>query len=157
MRWLYADPHNAEEAAYVKQTLAAIDNWWQEFQEKSEKIEKAFQPKSRYDLPKFMEGTLQAIHPGLMCEFGAAVKQTPGHRLVITPESQRYLRPMVRTILERAPKMEGWEFYPYRPAENAEQTIETVKGRVGVDITGAVVDASVVPGRKVDLAFAFPG
>jgi hypothetical protein len=103
-----------------------------------------------------MEDTLQAIHPGLMWEYGNALRG-PGHRLVITPESQRFLRPMVRTILERAPKLEAWEFYPYRPAETAEQTIETVKARVGVEITGAVIDAAVVPGRKVDLAFAFPG
>jgi len=75
---------------------------------------------------------------------------------VITPESQRWLRPMLRTILERAPKMAGWEFYPYRLAETADQTIDTVKGRVGVDVTGALIDASVAPGRKVDLSFCFP-
>ena len=47
-----------------------------------------------------MEDTLQAIHPSLMWEYGNAVRG-PGHRLVITPESRRFLRPMVRTIFER--------------------------------------------------------
>jgi hypothetical protein len=157
MRWLFADPHNTEEAAYVKATVAAIDHWWQEFQGKLEKIENAFKPKSRYNLPKLMEETLQAIHPGLMWEFGPAVKVPDGYRLVITPESQRYLRPVVRTILERAPKLPNWEFYGYRVPETPELTIETVKGRVGVDVTSALVAASPAAGRKVDLFFDFPG
>ena len=156
MRWLFADPNNAEEAAYVKETVAAIDHWWQAFQSKATDIDKVFSGTSSFKLPQFMEDTLQAIHPSLMWEFGKAV-QGSGHRLVITPESKRFLRPLVRTILERAPKLDGWEFYSYRLAETPEQTVGTVKGRVGVDITGSVIDAAIVPGRKVDLAFAFPG
>jgi len=155
MRWLYADPGNPEEAARVREKIAAIDGWWQSFQKKQTSIEGLFKRKSSWNLPKFMEETLQAIDPRLMWEFGAAVRQ-PGHRLVITSESQRWLRPMVRTILERAPKIAGWEFYPYRLAETPEMVIETVKGRVGVNVTGALIDASVAPGRKIDLRFAFP-
>src|SRR5437762_2202789 len=155
MRWLFADPGNEAEAAHVRSIVTAIDHWWKAFQAKQSSIEGLFKRKSDWNLPKFMEDTLQAIDPRLMWEFGAAVR-APGHRLVITPESQRWLRPMVRTILERAPKIAGWEFYPYRLAETVEQTIQTVKGRVGVDVTGALIDATVAPGRKVDLQFAFP-
>src|SRR6185295_6110304 len=100
----FADPNNAEEAAYVKAKVAAIDRWWQAFQSKASSMEKLFKGKSDWNLPKFMEDTLQSIHPSLMWEFGSAVRG-PGHRLVITPESRRFLRPMVRTILERAPKL----------------------------------------------------
>ena len=155
MRWLFADPHNPTEAAHVKQTVAAIDSWWQAFQSKTSDLESLFKRRSDWDLPQFMEDTLQAIDPGLMWEYGTALRQ-PGNRLVITPESQRWLRPMLRTLLERAPKLSGWEFYPYRPAETAELTIETVKARVGVDISGALIAANVAPGRKVDLSFSFP-
>ena len=155
MRWLFADPNNEEEAAQVKETVAAIDRWWEAFQKKAPTLEKLVTGNSKMNLAKFMEDTLQAIHPSLMWEYGPAVHQE-GNRLVITPESRRFLRPMVRTILERAPKMAGWEFYPYRLAETLEVAILTVKSRVGVDITGALVDASVAPGRKVDLDFAFP-
>jgi hypothetical protein len=157
MRWLFADPHDPDEAAYVNETVAAIDHWWQEFQAKLEKIENAFKPKSRYNLPKLMEETLQAIHPGLMWEYGQGIKHPEGYRLVITPESQRFLRPMVRTILERSPKLPNWEFYGYRVPETPQQTIETVKGRAGIEVSNAIVAASVAPGRKVDLHFGFPG
>src|SRR5262245_55707020 len=156
MRWLFADPSNSEEAALVRQTLAAIDRWWQAFQAKASDLEALFHRRSEWDLPRFMEDTLQTIHPHLMWEFGPAKKQS-GHRLVITPESRRSLRPMVRTLLEKAPKIAGWEFYPYRLAEDVETTIQTVEARVGVNITGALIDASVAPGRKIDLYYAFPG
>jgi hypothetical protein len=155
MRWLFADPSNAEEAAAVKQRIAAIDHWWQQFQTSASKFENYLKRTTRFDLAAFMEETLQAIDPRLMWEFGPAVRQS-GHRLVITPESARYLRPMVRTLLERAPKIAGWEFYPYRLAESAEKVLETVKGRIGADVTGAQVAASIAPGRKVDLCFTFP-
>src|SRR5262245_58827372 len=140
MRWLFADPSRPEEAAHVRQTLAAIDRWWQAFQAKASDIEALFEGRSDWNLPQFMEDTLQAIHPALMWEFGPAVRQS-GNRLVITPESERWLRPMVRTILERSPKLPGWEFYAYRLAETVEQTIHAVKGRVGVDITRMLIEA----------------
>jgi hypothetical protein len=79
-----------------------------------------------------------------------------GHRLVITPEGARWLRPLVRTVLERAPRINGWEFYPYRLPEDVPGTIRTVEARVGVNITGAVIGASAGPGRKIDLMYAFP-
>jgi len=155
MRWLFADPNQPEEAAHVREKIAAIDRWWQAFQANQSDIEKLHKRKSNFDLPRFMEDNLQAIHPHLMWEFGPAVRQE-GHRLVITPENQRWLRPMVRTLLERAPKIPAWEFYPYRLAETSETSALAVKGRVGVDVGGALIDASVAPGRKVDLQFNFP-
>jgi hypothetical protein len=155
MRWLFPDLNDPAEAAQVRQTMEAIDRWWQAFQAKATDIGALFSRKSEWDLPRFMEDTLQAIHPSLMWEFGPAVRQK-GHRLVITPESERSLRPLVRTILQRAPKIDGWEFYAYRLPEDVEQTIQTVKGRLRLNITGAMIDASVAPGRKIDLYYSFP-
>jgi hypothetical protein len=155
MRWLFADPHNPDEAAQVREKLAAIDRWWQAFQAKASDFEALFKRRTEWDLPRFMEDTLQAIDERLMWEFGPAVRQG-GQRLVITPESHRFLRPLVRTVLELAPKVAGWEFYAYRLAEAAEETISMVKSRVDVDVTGALVQATVAPGRKVDLQYAFP-
>jgi len=42
---------------------------------------------------------------------------------VITPEAKMHLRPMVQTLIERARKLPGWEFYSYRLAENVSVTI----------------------------------
>lgn len=133
--------------------MQSIESWWQAFQSKAGDIVKLLRNSAA--LADFMEETLQAIHPSLMWEFGPAVR-TKGHRLVITPETQRWLRPLVRTILHRAPKIDGWEFYPYRLPEDVEQTALAVKGRVGLNIEGATLDASVAPGRKIDLFYSFP-
>jgi hypothetical protein len=102
-----------------------------------------------------MHDYLGAIDPRLMWEYGPARSQE-GHRLVITPEAERWLRPVVRSLLERAPKIAGWEFYPHRLPEDVPHTIMTVEARVGVNITGAMVAASAAPGRKVDLWFDYP-
>ena len=155
MRWLFPDLNNPDEAAQVRQTMQAVQQWWQAFSAKAGDIERVFKRKTEFDLPRFMEDSLQAIHPSLMWEFGPAVR-IKGHRLVITPETQRWLRPLVRTILHRAPKLEGWEFYAYRLPEDVEQTALGVKGRVGLNIDGATLAASVAPGRKIDLAYSFP-
>ena len=91
-----------------------------------------------------------------MWEYGPAVRQENGRRLVITPESQRHLRPMLRTILERAPKIAGWEFYPYRLAETlgaghlGREVAVGRRRRVGAD------RCERRAGRKIDLAFSFP-
>jgi hypothetical protein len=155
MRWIFADPAHPAEMEYRTRTLAAIDAWWRAFQSKTTDLDALFHRKSEWDLPRFMHDRLGAVDPGLMWEFGQAVRQ-PGHRLVITPEQRKWLRPLVRTLLERAPQISGWEFYPHRLPEDVPMAIQMVEARVGVNITGAVVVASVAPGRKIDLSFAFP-
>jgi hypothetical protein len=156
MRWLFADPANQDEAAAVRVKVAAIDHWWGEFQANQSKLENYLKRTTRWDFAAFMDEALLAVDSRLMYEFGTALEQSV-NRLVITPQSARWLRPLVRTMLERAPKVAGWEFYAYRPAEAAATAIETVKTRAEADISGAVVSPSIAPGRKVDLTFHFPG
>jgi hypothetical protein len=102
-----------------------------------------------------MEKHLQAINPHLMWEFGPAA-QGQGHRLVITPESKHPLRPLVRAILERAPKMDGWEFYEHRLAENLDVALMAVQGRTGLDVSGFKVRASRGGEHRIDLTYQPP-
>ena len=155
MRWLFADPDNPDEMAYRQRTLAAIDAWWRAFQSKATDLDALFSNRSNWDLPQWMIDHLGAIHPRIMWEYGPAKRQE-GHRLVITPESERWLRPVVRTLLERAPKIGAWEFYAYRLPEEVEHSIHVVEARVGVNITGAQLAASIARGRKIDLWYSFP-
>lgn len=155
MRWTFADPDCAEEMAYRERTFAASDRWWRSFQAKTSDLDALFHRRSEWDLVAWMHDTLGAVNPQLMWEYGSAVRQ-PGHRLVVTPEGAHWLRPVVGTLLQRAPHIPGWEFYAHRLPEDVPMTIQTVEARVGVNITGAMVAASVAPGRKVDLWFQFP-
>ncbi|HEX5105832.1 MAG TPA: hypothetical protein VFV87_18570 [Pirellulaceae bacterium] len=155
MRWYFADPANPLEAAHKQRTTAAMDRWWQAFQAKAKDLSALFSRKSEWDIVSWMQDYLGSVDPRLCWEYGPAIRQE-GHRLVITPESKFWLRPMVRTLLERAPQVPGWEIYPYRLPEDASQTIRAVQGRVGVNITGALVQAQMTDRRKIELLWGFP-
>ncbi len=135
-----------------------IDVWWNAFQAKSADIGAMFSQKTAkdWDLPQWMQENLEQIHPQLMWEFGPAV-HTKGHRLVITPEARRDLRPLVDSILRRAPKLSGWEFYGYRLPEDFDSTVLTVNGRSGGDVSNTSFHASIGVFNKIDLSFVADG
>src|SRR5688500_16190661 len=156
MRWLFSDPNNAHESRQRQQVLGRVDQWWRSFTSHQAAIAASFhQRRCQFDVAQWMQDNLQAIDDRLCWEFGPATSGA-GHRLIITPECEHWLRPLVRTILQRAPAIDGWEFYPYRLPEDAPQAIATVEGRVGADISGALVEARIGECRKVDLCFHFP-
>tara|TARA_R110002072_G_scaffold99678_1_gene219235 strand:- start:1026 stop:2144 length:1119 start_codon:yes stop_codon:yes gene_type:complete len=118
--------------------LEGIDRWWSAFESHCETIDQYFTRGVAFDVSAFMDDHLKAISPELMWEFGRA-KEKEGHRLVITPETERELRPLVRTLLQRAPALSRWEFYGHRLPEpdmvevmieaRVRRKVEEVKGR----------------------------
>lgn len=154
MRWHFYDPFDPIEAREHEETLRRIDAWWAEFARRVDDLKALFTRKKDWDLPAWMHERLQGICPELMWEFGPAVR-TEGHRLVITPEGERHLRPLVGAILERAPKIAGWEFYPYRIAEDLDWAMTTVIGRTGVDMKDARVELRPRDDQKIDVRYMF--
>jgi hypothetical protein len=155
MRWRFIDPKNRPEAVERSVVMGKIESWWREFQGKAKEIVSLFSQKAKWDLPGWMGEHLQAIHPSLMWEYGPRVHGV-GHRLVITPESAHHLRPLVRAILERAPVLDGWEFYEYRLAEDLETTRLTVEGRTSREITDFKVRVSRGERQHIDLMYTAP-
>jgi len=129
-----------------------IDAWWNEFGKRTSDIAALFKRKAEWDLAEWMHEHLGAIHPHLMWEYGQAVNG-PGYRLVITSESRRDLRPLVKRILETAPPIDGWEFYPYRMAEEYDMAVQTVEARTGDDISKTFVTAEINELNKINLVF----
>lgn len=154
MRWIYFN-QDAGEAAARKAVVARIDAWWRAFAAKGDDLRVLFAGKARWDLPGWMGENLDAIHPGILWEYGQAVRDG-GHRLVLTPESAHELRPLVATILGRAPTLPGWEFYDARLPEDLEMTRETVRARAGREIDDLRVRVSVGAGGLVDLTYTSP-
>src|SRR5262245_28932442 len=152
MRWRFIDPKNQRETAERNGVAAKIDAWWREFQGRTGEIVDLFTRKVHWDLPEWMNEHLGGIDSRLMWEYGPAVNGS-GHRLVITPESAHHLRPLVRAILERAPAVDGWEFYEYRLAENLELARVTVEARTGQDIGELQFRASRGEHERVDVSF----
>ena len=132
-----------------------ISAWWTAFKAQAPRIDALFKRREEWDLPAWMHEHLGAIDPNLMWEFGPAVRG-PGHRLVITPESRRDLRPLARRVLAAAPGVPGWEFYEYRLAEAFEQALLTVQGRTGGDLRDVRIQAGAGRFNRVDLVFISP-
>jgi hypothetical protein len=156
LRWRFPQPG---EAAAREEVLARIDRWWRAFTETAPRVDDYFHGRERWDLGEWMHEHLGAVDERLMWEFGPGTRGGHGHRLVVTPESERQLRPLVEVVLSRAPELPGWEFFPHRLAEPLEAARETVKGRTGIDIAGwtaaaaagehGLVDIVVCPGRSL--------
>lgn len=154
MRWLYIDPTNRHEAAYRAEKLRAIGAWWREFRLHAGEIRDRFSGKNDWDLAAWMSETLGAVDPRLMWEYGPAATGE-GHRLVITPEVQQWLRPLVGTLLEQAPSIPGWEFYSYR-LPDPDWVVETVRARTGSDVSQATFAARLQGAGRIDLTFSLP-
>lgn len=151
MRWELLEPATPEDTRRRARTLAAIDRWWAAFRDHAPRIGATFLRRDDLDVAAFMQAHLQAIDPRLMWEFGPAVK-TKGHRLVITPEVTRTLRPMLGTLLAEAPALPGWEFYPYR-LPDPDDALDMVEARTGRRPRDLRARAALGDGHRVDLTF----
>lgn len=155
MRFRYPDARDQVEQRARERLLAKMDSWWKAFTDSAETIDRRFSRKAEFDIPAFMHQHLGAVDPRLSWEFGPGVRGGK-HRLVITPEAGRHLRPMVDVLLRRAPRLEAWEFYPYRLAENLQQAELTVQGRTQGSIEGWRVCISENEAQGVDLTYWAP-
>ncbi len=155
MRWRFPDPNDLHEREERSAVLAKIETWWREFCVAAPSIAATFAKRAEFDIPAFMQSQLQGIDRRLMWEFGPGV-QGNGHRLVITPESERHLRALVDTIIAGRPSLAGWEFYSYRLPEPPPQAIIAVHGRTNVDVGQFSVEARRGDLNLIDLIWTLP-
>lgn len=160
MRWILADPKNAEEQQWKQHVTVATERWWRAFQANATSIAACFSKPNSFDIVQFMDDNLHAIDHRLCWEYGPARRshnaQAGGHRLVITPEAEHWLRPMLNFVLSRAPPIPGWEFYSHRLPESVEHAKPTIQGRCGLELRQAGIEARVGRFRKIDLLYTFP-
>jgi hypothetical protein len=156
MRWRFPDPTDRREERERQTVLARVDAWWAEFRTKTADLDALFHGKKKWDLPEWMHRHLGSVSERLMWEFGPA---DGGHRLVITPEGAKYLRPLADVVLAGAPRLMGWTFLPARPPEGVEMMEQTVEAKTGEPLGATEVVASRGEANGVDLAFvlARPG
>ncbi len=108
MRFRFLQTGREQDEVARQAVLDRIDAWWSAFDEKREDFLAYFTNKKRWDLAAWMQEHLQAVDERLMWEFGPGLGG--GHRLVVTPEVERQLRPLVDTLIERCPGFDGWVF-----------------------------------------------
>ena len=154
MRWKFHIPgEHPEEDARRAAIVARIDAWWEAFAVKAEELDRMFNGNTEWDLVAWMGETLQHIDARLMWEFGPG--NSGGHRLVITPEADHHLRPLVDEILARAPTLPGWSFFAHRRAESVEQMSLAIRSRTGAEPAFTGVGLTAGECNRIDLAFQF--
>jgi hypothetical protein len=149
--WRFGDPENEAWRAHRDRRLAAIDAWWDAFVAKRADFEAYFSQQAHWDLSDWMIAQLERVDPNLMWECGRGTGG--GYCLALTPEIARDVRPFVDTLIERAPKLPGWEFVSYRTADPAELLPARIDAR-GLRLPKNVfVDVSPGEGGVVALTF----
>jgi hypothetical protein len=156
MRWRFVDSNNSEEAAEHAAVLKRIDAWWSEFKSQSAQIDAFYSGKVNFNIAEWTSSRLDAVHPQLTWEYGPAIHHE-GHRLVISPESARYLRPLTATLLQRAPQLDRWEFYSYRQPEDVDQSYRTVEARAGQAFSDVTVIVRLGEHHRIDIQFLASG
>jgi hypothetical protein len=154
MRWEFQDPEDLDEARRRQPIVEAMDWWWDAFARNHKQLAFAFtrEGQGSFDVEKFTVSNLKAIDKRLYREYGPA-KRSKGDRLVITPEAHLQLLPMVRTLLRRAPKLNGWEFYPGRLPESQEVAMSVAEQISGFRAADLRAEVLLGKHRRVDLHF----
>ncbi len=151
MRWAFPDPR---EELPRRKVIRRIDGWWREFASRAARVGELLREGGDWDLVAWMNERLEAISDHLAWEF---VDGRDGAlRLVITPEGQRRLRPLVDVLLRRAPRIPGWEFHAFRLPEELDQAELAVEQRTGLRFEELRVRATRSPGGLIDLAWTSP-
>ena len=154
MRWRYIEPQTRADMNRRERTAQAIGRWWDAFQVNSGRLRDCFTKGTDFDVPAFMARHLGQVDPELMWEFGRGVIEG-GHRLVVTPESSKSLRPMVESLLGQAPDLDGWEFYAYRLPE-PHMVLEMVGARLGLELKALRGRAVRGNNNQIDLVYSSP-
>ena len=154
LRWKFFTPGERPEEDARRATVSAqIDAWWETFAAKVEDLDRMFNGHGEWDLVGWMAQTLQRIDARLMWDFGPG--SSGGHRLVITPEAEHHLRPLVEEILARAPTLPGWSFFAHRRADSVEQMTFAIRNQTGADAAFTGVGLTAGECNRIDLSFQF--
>jgi hypothetical protein len=153
MRWRF--PHASESAAR-ELIVGRIDAWWRAFAAEAPRLDDYFHRRGSWDLAGWMRECLGVVDERIMWEFGPGTRGDGGHRLVLTPESEHQLRPLVDVVLARAPALPGWEYHAHRLAEDLATALQTVAERTSVNLGGWQGHAELSDDGLVDVELAPP-
>jgi hypothetical protein len=155
MTWKYLDETKSANKKFREEMMQRINSWWAHFQNKRKTIEAYLEGRGHFEVEDFMADTLQQIDENLMWEFG--IEPSGKFHLVITPETERHLRPLVETVLATAPKLEHWAFYAYRQPHGVADTAELVRDNSGVALDDFVFAATPDDDHLINLQFHYKG
>ncbi len=149
MRWHFIDPSNETEIAYKKQKQAAISTFWSRFEESAAKLFEAVQLKKLDEVVTWVNTHVAEVDPSLMWDVSFDKVECC---LVVTPETHHALRPMTETMIQAAPKVNGWRFKTYREP-HVKKLSELDDSRIQHDLSDLHFVAHIKDSNVVDLEF----
>jgi len=153
MRWRFPQP---DESAARELALGRIDAWWLAFAAAAPQLDDYFHRRGSWDLAAWMRENLGVVDERIMWELGPGTRGQSGHRLVLTPEAEHQLRPLVDVVVARAPALAGWEYHTHRLAETLATALQTVGERTSVDLSAWRARADLSEEGLVDVTFEPP-
>jgi hypothetical protein len=111
-RWRFADESNPRELALKQETIARIDTFWNLFGQRCESWRTDFGNSGSKSMVHFLQPAIATIEDGIMWECGPG--DDSNFALDLTAETNYFLRPIIQTVLERAPQIPGWVFSEYK-------------------------------------------
>lgn len=148
MRWDFLLPPRSEDVELGALRHEAIERWWKTFAASAGRLESLL--REGKSIPA-LDADLAAVHPELSWEV-AATPHAAARALTITPAARKELRPLVCALLARAPRLSGWEFYPYRlPAPQALSPL--LRRRLGREAPDLRVTLTRGEGNRIDLHY----
>jgi hypothetical protein len=155
MGWKFLDDSKSANKKYREDMMLLINSWWAHFQNKRKAIESFLDGRAQLDIEDFMTDYLQSIDENFMWEYGT--EPDGRYQLVITPETERHLRPLVETIIESAPKLSNWSFYAYRQPHGLVDTAELVKDHTGVLLDAIKFAADADEDNLINIIYKYEG
>lgn len=155
MSWKFLDDTVHANQKHRAEKMELINSWWAHFQNSRKPIEAQLDGRGHFDLENFMRDHLQGIDDSFMWEFDS--RGDGKYELVVTPETERHLRPVVESLIEAAPKLDHWKFYAYRQPHGVEDTTELVNETTGVSLNKITFSAAVDDDNLINLSFRYAG
>ncbi len=156
IRWKYAKEFGVEDRALRDQWEDLMNNWWIAFYQHHEQLTAELRDGNADFLGEFMQENLQSKVIDIAWEFSYD-KDKKKNQLILTPEDDLHLRPLVESIIARAPRLKNWSFYSYRQPISYSDCQKTVRLKSGEPLLDLQFSGSTSPENNVEITFYYPG
>lgn len=154
MRWKFQDPANIAESAERQKVINRIDQWWSEFQRRTDDLEAMFEGTIDWDVVAWMESHLLEIHEDLSWEFRpSSIKGH--HEFAISPDQNPAVVELAKQVILRAPKIKNWQFDVFRKAISVEECLKKTADATGIDLSNTTVSVHEGQAHQIDFVFYF--
>ena len=156
LRWKFAQELGVEDKQQRDYLEDQISNWWIAFYQHEAKIIAEVEAGTTVFLKQFMREHLQSKIADMAWEIGFDHENNI-YQLVLTPENNLPLRPLVALLISRAPKLKNWSFYAYRQPISYQLSEKTVHLKSGEPLLDLQFNGTTGKENNIELSFYYPG